>query len=100
MAAENAAKPPHPSTPAFRPAAKQKKNKCEKEKYADFNLKHQSKYTRLHTTKSNGSSGHTAAVHCVLPVRLASVLQMKKEGQCYALEVEESMRVSIAYSYI
>lgn len=29
MAAENAAKPPHPSTPAFRPAKNRNKNTCE-----------------------------------------------------------------------
>lgn len=30
----------------------------------------------LHTTETDGASGYTTAVHCVLPVRLASVLQI------------------------
>lgn len=32
---------------------------------------------QLHTTKPNGSSGYTTAVHSILPVRLSSVLRNK-----------------------
>lgn len=49
------------------------------QKQRTFNLKHLSKHVKLHTTKSNDSSSYTAAVHRVLPVRYASVLQMKNK---------------------
>lgn len=31
----------------------------------------------LHTTETDGASGYTTTVHAVLPVRLASVLQIR-----------------------
>lgn len=74
MAAEKAAKPPHPRTPAFRPATsvgeKKKKVDMRKKKYYIQYII----YIALHTTKPDCSSSYTATIHGILPVRFASVL--------------------------
>lgn len=99
MAAEKAAKPPHPSTPAFRPAAKthareRRMNTTEYEykgkMYAGPSRVIDSLKTGccLHTAETDGASGYTTAVHCVLPVRLASVLQITADSvlvTCFTL---------------
>lgn len=75
MAAEKAANPPHPRTPAFSPAAKTKQRKLNISE--ENRTKRSVKKNKLQTSKSNDTSGYTAAVNGVLPVGFAPVLQTK-----------------------
>ena len=77
MAAEKAANPPHPNTPAFSPARSHthKNKECFiKIPIKTYKCSSEREGMEILTTESYDSPGDTATVDCILPVRLSPVL--------------------------